>query len=348
MRPSWRLVRSAIERAGGSRQAPQAAGAPDRPAGPAGESQHPGPAAGAPRIPAVLDVVEEVWHNASRHRVTGLAAEVAFFGVLSLFPGLLAVAGALGSLEVIVGGDLALKGQRTVVDFLSRTLTERASPTVDAVQALFEGKSTGLLTVGAVVLLLSLSRGFAAAIRALDVSYGVAETRSWVRTRLLALGLALGTVIVSAIMIAVIVIGPLLGTGQAFADWLGLGETFPRVLGLLRLPLAFAVQVAWAATLYHLAPSRRSPWRWDLPGALLTGLLWLGISVGFRTYLALAATGNPVFGVLGGGLILLVWIWLLSLALLIGGELNGALARRARLLDPERARGRRGRVRSRN
>ena len=80
------------------------------------------------------------------------------------------------------------------------------------------------------------------------------------------------------------------------------------------------------STVFHIAPDHHTPWRWDLPGALLTGVLWILFSGGFRLYLEVAQSGNEIFGVLGGALIVLLWFWVLALAALLGGELNALIA----------------------
>src|SRR5919106_2705267 len=119
-------------------------------------------------------------------RITGLAAEVAFFGVLSIFPGLLIIATALGSLSRIAGSDVASGAERALVDFLNRILTDDAAGTINATRQLFSEQRGGLLTISIIVALLSASRGFAAVIRALDLAYEVSEERPWLVTRLLA------------------------------------------------------------------------------------------------------------------------------------------------------------------
>src|SRR3546814_13856174 len=79
-----------------------------------------------------------------------------------------------------------------------------------------------------------------------------------------------------------------------------------------------------------LAPNHRTPWRADVPGALVTATLWALLSLGFRAYLALAPGANQVFGSLGGALIVLLWIYLLALGLLVGGAVNAILLKRQR------------------
>jgi membrane protein len=286
--------------------------------------------AGAPAwLRGGATVVLRVVRQSLDDRVGGLAAEVAFFGVLSLFPGLLVLAAALGSLEGLIGNDLAGRAEELVLRFLDRILTDQAAGAVAAVRELFARPRGGLLTVASLLALWGLSRGFAAVIRALDLAYDLEERRSLVRQRLIALGLALSAVVVAVVVLAAVVVGPLLGGGLRLAGWLGLGREFAAAWGWLRWPVAFVVLVAWGATLYHVGPYRRTPWRAGLPGAALAGVLCLVVSVGFGAYLRLAAAANQVLGALGGGLILLVWLYLLALAVLVGGELNAVLLARS-------------------
>ncbi|MCD9624398.1 YihY/virulence factor BrkB family protein [Rhabdothermincola salaria] len=285
----------------------------------------------APRTWAFGQELAREWRE---DRVGGLAAEVAFFGMLSLFPALLALTSVLGVLDAVTGGDVADRAQQQVVTALSDVLSDQASGTVDAVDALFETSSPGVLTISVVLALWAASRGFAALVRALDIAYDLPEHRSWVRLRLVAVGLALGSVVIGAALLAMLVIGPLLGTGQAVADWLGLGDGFATFWDWVRWPTMVVLVVAWAATVFHIAPNHSTPWRWDVPGALVAAASWILVSVGFRVYLGLAGEANQVFGLLGGGLIALMWFYLLSVGVLLGGEVNAILAVR-RLTDGE-------------
>ncbi len=276
----------------------------------------------------VVEVGREVWRSWKEDRVNGLAAEVAFFAVLSVFPALLATAATVGMLEGLIGADSAERIRIAVLDGLEEIFTAEADQLVAAVDQLFVQASPGVLTAATIGALWAVSRGFAAIIRALNVAYNIDEQRGWVATRLLALGLALGSVVTLALVVGMLVVGPFLGGGHAVAGRIGLGDAFAFVWDWLRGPVAFAVLVAWAATIYHVAPNHRSPWRWDLPGAVAASVLSLVLSLGFRLYVELAAAGNEVLGVLGGALLVLIWLYLQSIALLLGGELNAVLARR--------------------
>ena len=275
-----------------------------------------------------LPIVQQLKREVTEDRVTGLAAEIAFFGVLSIFPGLLIVTAALGSLDALVGSDLAIQSKRQIVDFLNLILTDEARGAIDAVEDLFEEGSNGILTIATLTALVGLSRSFAVMTDALNLAYDSGENRPWIKRRLLGLGLSLGTVAMTILMLVIIVVGPFFGKGEQIADLFGLGDAFISGWNLLRWPVSFLMLVAWATTLFHLAPCRKDHgWRTDVPGAVVTAVLWLLVSLGLNIYLSVAADANPVFGVLGGGLILLVWIYLLSLSLLIGGELNPLIDR---------------------
>lgn len=264
-------------------------------------------------------------HEWTDDRVPDQAAAVAFYAVLSLFPGLLALAAVLGGLDSIVGADLAVRVEDAVLEALETVLTDEADGTIEAVQALFEESSTGLLTFSLALALWTVTRGFAALVRALDVVYDLDEHRPWVRIRATAFGLALGSILAGAVMLALLVIGPLLGTGVDVAEAVGLGDTFVFLWDVVRLPFALLLLVAWAATIFHIAPDHHTPWRADLAGAVITTALWVVFSGGLRLYVEIAQTGNAVFGTLGGVLIVLLWFWLLALAVLVGGEVNQLL-----------------------
>ncbi|HVM29098.1 MAG TPA: YihY/virulence factor BrkB family protein [Mycobacteriales bacterium] len=271
--------------------------------------------------------------EASDDRLPGLAAETAFFAVLSVFPALLVAVSLLGLLDVLVGADVAADAQRRVTDGMRLVLTDQAGDAVRAVEELFEDRRGSLLTVATLGALVTLSGGFAVAINALNLAYDADEGRSWVRRRLVGLLLALGSLLLLVLSLAAFVIGPLLGTGQDIADVVGLGAVFTFVWDVLRLPFVVAVLLLWTTTLYRVAPSRHLRWRDALPGAAAAVVLWTLASAGLRLYLDVAADRNPVLSAFGGGIIVMLWMYLLSFALLLGGEVNAVLHERRGRVD---------------
>jgi membrane protein len=279
---------------------------------------------------ATREVIRSLRAEVSKDRVFGLAAETAFFAVLSFFPGLLIAASLLSILDVLIGADLAAETQDRVVEALNLIFTAQAAETIHSVEAIFEGNYGGLLTIASLVALVTISGAWAVMIRALNLAYDAVEVRPWLRRRLLGLGLGLVTVLVVVVALAVVVVGPLLGKGEELADLVGLGPAFVVVWNLLRLPVLFLGVTVWVMFVFHYAPSRRTHWWRSLPGALATSVLWLLATAGVHVYLRVAGERNPVLGAFGGGAIIMIWVYLLSVALLLGGEVNSVLHDRRR------------------
>ncbi len=282
-----------------------------------------------PRVERTISVVREVLAEMRDDRVTGLAAEVAFFAQLSLLPLLLVMIAVLGLLEPLGASDLASRVESVVIDALRQALGAEDGTLVEAVEALFAQSSPGLLTVGLLGALWSASKAFVGMAAALDVVYDLDEHRGWLRMRRDALLLALGSVMIVALGALALVAGPLLGLGTHVANWFGAGDGFATVWQALQLPVAALLAVGWLATLLHAAPDHHTPWRADFPGALLAAAWCLLVTGGLRIYFDVASDGNAVYGALGGVLSFALWIYLLILGVLVGGELNQVLLDRA-------------------
>lgn len=231
-----------------------------------------------------------------------------FWLLLSLPATLLAVLSAVS----LLGDGLATELEQAVFEVVDRTFTDEADGIRDAIGGLFDQPRAGLFSVSLVLALFTVSGGFAGLIRALDVVYDVIETRNFVRLRLAGLGLAIGTLAVVAVSTSL---------------WSWAGEQ--GVPGLIRLPLAIAILIAWAATMFHIGPHHHTPWRYDLPGAALAAVGWMVLSLGFGWYVRIAGSGNELVGATGAALLGLTWMWLCCVVLLIGAELNEILADQA-------------------
>lgn len=276
-------------------------------------------------VARVRELVRDLGRAAVRDRVPGLSAEVAFFAVLSLFPGMLIAVGMLGFLDLLVGNDLAERAQQQTVEAADSLLTDQAEPVVESVQGVFAGRYGEVLTLSAVGALVTLSGAWAVLISALNLAYDVPEQRSWVRRRLLGLGLGMATLVVVALTLTVVVVGPLLGRGPELAESVGLRGAFGQFWNYGRIPVLFMVVVAWLLVVLRVAPNRRTAWRAALPGAVTTAVLWLLTTAGFRLYLMIIGESNPLLSAFGGGIVVMTWTYLLSLALLLGAELNAVL-----------------------
>ncbi|MBV1894570.1 MAG: YihY/virulence factor BrkB family protein [Ilumatobacteraceae bacterium] len=236
------------------------------------------------------------------------AASVAFWLLLSLPAALLAVMSSVSLLGPGLAGEL----EEVFLDFVDRTFTSEAEDLRAAISGLFDQPRAGLLSVSLATAIFTLSGGFAGLIRGLDVAYDIVDPRKFIRLRLAALGLAIGTLVAIAV-------------STLLWSWSG---SFGVPL-LLRLLSALVVLVAWAATMFHIGPHHHTPWRYDVPGAIFTAVGWLILSLGFGLYVRVAGSGNELVGATGVALLGLTWMWLACTVLLIGAEINGLIAEQA-------------------
>ena len=271
--------------------------------------------------------MREIIDEWSKDRVGGLAAEIAFFALLGFFPTVIVLAAALGSADGVLGAGAAADIENWLVDQLTAVLG--GSSVEETVRDLFAGSNSSALSVGAILAAYAASRGFTAVVRALDIAYDHQQQRNWLSTRVVGFGLTLMTVVVAAIVLTLIVIGPLFGEGAELAERLGVDGWFEVLWTWFRWPVVFLALVGWAASVYHIAPNHRSPWKYEIPGALLASVWWTAVSLGFGSYLQFASSGaNAIFGLLGGALSLLFWLYLMAMGLLLGAEVNSIIATR--------------------
>ncbi|MEM9615987.1 MAG: YihY/virulence factor BrkB family protein [Actinomycetota bacterium] len=264
----------------------------------------------------VVDVALRWYHGG----VGDLAAGVTFWILVSLPASILALLAAVDWLESVVSfsfsADVAGDIEANVVDFVERVFVDDEGGIAGAVRALFDsGNNPSLLTVSLAVTLWSISRGFAGLIRALDDIYGVEDGRPWYHTRVVAIVLGLGSLLISVPLVL-----------MERLVWANVPNG--PIEETLRAVVAMAVLVLWAQMIYHFGPSQRSRWLHDLPGALVAAVLWWILSVGFGSYVGLTSSANGVTAAVGAGLLALTWLWLAAQVLLIGGAVNYLWAER--------------------
>jgi membrane protein len=282
----------------------------------------------------------EVARAANRHRITGTAAEMSFYAVLGLVPLTVAFGAALGYVERLVGPEGIAEGQRAAILVLTTLIgpdltTGSVAPFVRTQLV----QERGGLALGSLLIAAWLgSRMFTPTLHALDLAHEVEQTRSAARQRAVGLGLAVGSLLASVLTLMIMIVGPLLGTGQTVADRIGLGTTYRLVWVVGRWPLLLVLLVGFLVGLYRFAPSRRPSWRACVPGAVVALGAWILVALGFRLYLAIG--GRPGAGVgadeeaialvgraIGAVVATMLWAFLSSIAILLGGEVNAAVAR---------------------
>ncbi len=297
----------------------------------------------------VLRTVADVVRKGDRDRLLGLAGENAFLAVLTTFPVLLVVAAVLGQLSLVIGEGNARQVEESTLRSLQELLSDRAGPAIQTARDLF-ATSGNTLTLALVFALGSLAQAFASIINTVTLAYDVKDTRGWWYRRWLGLVVGIGSVLMAVLVVTLVVVGPLFAASDIVHS-VGLDREYAVLWSYLRWPVAFTALILWATTMFHICPDRAGPWHTGLAGGLLTAVLWLLASAGFNLYLDVALGASPVFGALGGGLIVMTWLYLLCFGLLVGAELNAVLlARRAHArAQPSAARrSRRGLLRRRS
>ncbi|QFS85196.1 YihY/virulence factor BrkB family protein [Roseivivax sp. THAF197b] len=284
-----------------------------------------------------LDIAWRVKDRVSSNRISLVAAGVAFFGLLALFPAIgavLAIGGLLLDPQVIVEQMVDFRG--FVPDEVLAIVQAQASEVAGA-----DDQGLGLAALVALGLSFwSASRGMAYLVMGLNLVYDEEEKRGFFRlsAQLLA-------------MSALLVFGFLLGVASIIAvpallsviDWPLFGQWLAS--GFRWVVLVFGAMVG-LALIYRYGPSRSSAeWSWVTPGSVIACLLWIAASVGFTIYVGSFASYNESFGALGGVVILIMWLWISAFIILLGGLVNAEMEAQTRVdttIGPDQPIGERG------
>lgn len=294
-------------------------------------------------IPATgwTDVAFRIWHRLGALNLGLLAAGVAFYGLLSLFP-------AITAGVAIVG---LVLDPATVVEqseWLISVLPAAAGTLIESQLMEVAGAERGSLGFAALfalgLALWSSSNAMGSLVQGLNVIYDEGNTRGFLHTRVLIIGLTLALIL--GLTLAVVIVAAI-PTALAL---IGAGPAITQAALLLRWPLMFLLGVAGIAALYRYGPDRRqAKWRWLTPGAVLGCALWVAGTVGFSAYVQSFGNYNETFGALAGVIVLLTWLWLSAFIVLLGAQLDAELeAQTARdsTVGPDRPMGERGAVKA--
>jgi membrane protein len=277
----------------------------------------------------VTDLPKESWRGVVRRaireysddNVTDWAAALTYYGVLSIFPMLLALVSLLG-----------LFGQSATQSILDNLSSIAPGPAKDILtQAITnlqrsQGAAGVLFVVGLAVALWSASGYVGAFMRASNAIWDVEEGRPAWKTIPLRLAVtALLLVLMTASALAVVVTGPL---AKRLGDVVGLGNTAVMVWDIAKWPVLVLVVSLMIALLYYASPNVKHPkFQWVSPGSLLAVLLWIAASALFAFYVANFGSYNKTYGALGGVIVFLTWLWITNNVILLGAEVNAEIER---------------------
>ncbi len=264
-------------------------------------------------------VVVTTFGSCLRNRVTGLAAEAAFFAVLSVPPLVFALAGAVGFVSNSFTDTQVDDIRNAVLEVSRQALTERAvngiiRPTIDTV---LDGGRYDVISIGFILALWSGSRALNVFVDTITIMHGLGGHRGIVATRALSFVLYVLAMVTGALSLPLVVAGPTL-----------VDRVLPERLDFvnsLYWPLVLALCICFLATLYHVSVPVRTKWTFNLPGATFSLFCWVAGSYALRWVLTVtAAESRSIYGPLAAPIAVLLWLYLLALAVLIGAAVNAA------------------------
>lgn len=263
------------------------------------------------------EVIKSVYNEVQRTRVLNIAAGLSYYFLLSLFPLLILLATLLGYLPI---PNLF----QQVMDLAARFMPNDAMGLVQKIlKSVLTPNRAGLLSFGIVGTLWAASGGFSAMIDALDIAYDSRATRSMIKQRLLALALTFMTGALMALALLLTIAGGKIGF--LMGKLLHLSDVFQTLWPYMRWSIIAASIVLSLELLYFIGPNVKQKFRHTLPGAILGTLLWIVISAAVNIYISHFANYNKTYGAIGAVIALMLWIYVSSIAILVGAELNSEL-----------------------
>ncbi|MCX4634948.1 YihY/virulence factor BrkB family protein [Streptomyces sp. P9-2B-2] len=266
-------------------------------------------------------LLKDTVNSCMKYRVTGLAAEAAFWSLLSLPPLILGLLGVLGYTDAWIGHDTIESVRQRILEGAGTVLSDKgvheiARPLLNDV---FTGRRPDVISFGFAIALWSGSRAMNVFVDTITIMYGLDGRRGIVKTRLLAFVLYLAALLVGAVALPLMVAGP-----DTVVSWLPASE---HVIRALYWPVVLLLSVAFLTTLYHASVPVRSPWPEDIPGAVVALGMWLLGSFLLRLYLTSTVEGPTIYGSLAAPVAVLLWIGVSAFAVLVGAAMNASLDR---------------------
>jgi membrane protein len=266
----------------------------------------------------VNELAKKTVSETNEDNVLGISAQVAYNFFFSLFPLFLFVApmlSLLGDKRQIVSDLLAR---------LSTVLPPAAYALVSGVinDVVFAKNAPGLISIGALFAAWSGSNIFTAFEDALNTAYDVKDERPWWKKRLIALGVLVGWGIIMTLVTAILLAGD--NIANYAQTRLGMGSATLQVWSVIQFPLAIVFLIAFLYLMYWLLPYVKMDKRQILVGAVVAALLFTLLTFLFRLYVQ-HFPPNATYGTVGAVMVLLSWMYFVSVVILVGGELNSEL-----------------------
>ena len=288
------------------------------------------------RVPRVIwQLLTQTVGTCLRYRVTGLAAEGAFFAILSLPPLIFGLAGSIGYLARQFDVETIDEMKDQIIELAGRGLT------ADSVTAVIEptlndvlngGGRLEVVSIGFVIALWSGSRALNVFVDTITIMYGMGGRRGIIKTRALSFTLYCVALLIGVVVLPLVLAGPSAVNRVLPPELDGLNQLY--------WPIVIVLSTGFLNTLYHLSVPVRTPWISDLPGAFLALSVWILGSFVLRWILQSTVGGTSIYGPLAAPIAVLLWLYLTAIAVLIGAALNAVMDRmwphrpRSTLIEP--------------
>ncbi len=287
-----------------------------------------------PRTPVWRRTVVGTWRKFNRNQIPQAAGGVAFFALLSVFPGIAAFVSLYG---LFADADQAARHLAILAGVLPRAALSMAAGEMTRLASSHRPALGFAFALSLIFSLWSANGAVKSLFNGLNTAYEARERRGLLHLNLVSLTFTVATLLFMMLAFGLIVSGPM----ALQAVGLG-GHLAPGSFGLLRWPLLFVGSMSTEALLYRFGPCRpRPPWRFVAPGCVFATALWLAVSMGFTWYVAHFGHYERTYGSLGAVIAFMIWLWLSAIAVLAGAELNAELEIQARPI-PSRLRAGRG------
>jgi membrane protein len=264
-------------------------------------------------------ILMDTLHNVGHHDASLLAAGVAFYALFAVFPALAAATWIFGLLANPATVHDQLNNLREVLPGEAWQLIDQQLTTLTSQSATFS-------LAGIVSLLIAIYSARAAAssmMGALNVVYGIEETRGFIKTNALAILFTVLAIPILLLAVGVLVVAPIL------FKFVGLNTFASEIIRYARWPALAVVMILALAVVYRYGPNRdRARWKWLSWGSTTSTLIWLIASFGFSWYVSAFNSYDKVYGSIGAVVILLFWFWITSFCGLLGAELDNVIQRR--------------------
>jgi membrane protein len=273
---------------------------------------------GADKRTGWLATIKRTVLEFSEDGMTDWAAALTYYGLLSLFPALIALVSVVG----LVGDPQSTTQTITVIvtKIGPSTAADTFSGPIESITS--NRSSAGILFVAGLAVALWSASGYVGAfMRAANVIYETPEGRPFWKLRPLQLAVTLAMIVMLALVaLALVLTGPVV---DAVAGPIGVGDTAVSIWNIAKWPVLLIMVILMFAVLFHASPNAKLPgFKWVTPGAVVAVVIWLVASAAFAFYVANFGSYDKTYGTLGGLVALLVWLWITNLALLLGMELN--------------------------